>query len=202
MTKSLCTIQVSCYCCWFKQFQVSNVQELRKQPPPTLTNMHFLGYSKSNRTETEIITACCTALVMQSVDREWEMWRHSPHAQQDLKEDQILSVQYRHDDEEDGDQKAEEEHHGLDDHACREEIRALWPQRLHPVQHPTDLHCTPLHPHITVEGWAIIIIEQEQILRSIHSWTTNKTLKYSKLSLCWWYTHKETHTDTKWFVTW
>lgn len=48
----------------------------------------------------------------------------SPHAQQDLKENQILSVQNRYDNEEDSDQKAEEEHHGLDDHACRGKIRA------------------------------------------------------------------------------
>ncbi|TNN86899.1 hypothetical protein EYF80_002654 [Liparis tanakae] len=61
---------------------------------------------------------------------------HAPHCQQhpdqnidckqqDLKENKILSVQNRDDDEEDGDQKAEEENHGLDDHACRGEIGVL-----------------------------------------------------------------------------
>lgn len=49
------------------------------------------------------------------------MWWCSPHAPQDLKEDQILSVQDWYDNEEDSDQKAEEEHHGLDNHACRRE---------------------------------------------------------------------------------
>lgn len=48
----------------------------------------------------------------------------SPHAPQHLKEDQIPSVQNWDDNEEDSHQKAEEEHHGLDDHACRRKIRA------------------------------------------------------------------------------
>lgn len=48
----------------------------------------------------------------------------SPHAPQDLKEDQILPVQNWDDNEEDGNQKAEEEHHGLDDHAWGGKITA------------------------------------------------------------------------------
>lgn len=50
--------------------------------------------------------------------------RRSPHAPQHLKEDQMLSIQKWDDDEEDGHQKAEEEHHGLDYHACTRKIRA------------------------------------------------------------------------------
>lgn len=55
--------------------------------------------------------------------REHVPQRRSPHAQQHLKEDQMLPVQNWDDDKEDGHQKAEEEHHGLDQHACRKKIR-------------------------------------------------------------------------------
>lgn len=71
----------------------------------------------------------------------------SPHAPQDLKEDQILSVQDGDDDGEDGDQKTEEEHEGLDDHGYRGETRASVFLCLHPVQHPTTLLYT-LHIHL------------------------------------------------------
>lgn len=55
--------------------------------------------------------------------REHVPQRRSPHAPQHLKEDQMLPVQNWDDDKEDGHQKAEEEHHGLDQHACRKKIR-------------------------------------------------------------------------------
>lgn len=78
--------------------------------------------------------------------------RCSPHAPHDLKEDQILSVQDRYDNEEDSDQKAKKEHHSLDDHACREEIRASGPHSFHHVQHPTNQHRTPTPPSDHSEG--------------------------------------------------
>lgn len=46
-------------------------------------------------------------------------------------------MQDRYDNKEDNDQKAEEEHHGLEDHSCRAQIRASGLQELHCVQHPT-----------------------------------------------------------------
>lgn len=74
------------------------------------------------------------------------MWS-SPHGPQHLKEDQILSVQNWDDNEEDGHQKAEEENHGLDDHACRRKIRAAGIQsvKLH-SKHSKQNHTTTPSP--------------------------------------------------------
>lgn len=93
----------------WKPSRVSNVQEVSLSS--LITNMLFFNYQKNTKNRSE-------------------MWR-SPHAPQALKENKILSVQYRDDDEEDGDQKAEEENHGLDDHACRGEMWASGPHRYH-----------------------------------------------------------------------
>lgn len=74
----------------------------------------------------------CTNSHVTKGSNESKMWRCSPHAPQELKENQILSVQDRYDDEEHSHQKAEEEHHCLDDHACRGKIKAIRPHGFTP----------------------------------------------------------------------
>lgn len=48
--------------------------------------------------------------------------KNPPHVQQDLKENQMLSMQDRDNDKEDSDQKTEEEHQELHHHTCNERV--------------------------------------------------------------------------------